>query len=86
MIDIYQELLQFGLDVDVFDPIANEDEVYNTYAIKTISKLLKYDGVVLAVEHECFRVLNLNEIKKNDSSIIFDTKSFFPKELVNGRL
>jgi UDP-N-acetyl-D-galactosamine dehydrogenase len=86
VIDIYQELLQFGLDVDVFDPIANEDEVYNTYAIKTISKLLKYDGVVLAVEHECFRVLNLNEIKKNDSSIIFDTKSFFPKELVNGRL
>ena len=86
VIDIYQELLHFGLEVDVFDPIANEDEVYNNYGIKPINKLLKYDGIVLAVEHECFRILNLNEIKINDSSIIFDTKSFFPKELVNGRL
>jgi UDP-N-acetyl-D-galactosamine dehydrogenase len=37
--DIYNELLQFGLDVDVYDPHANSEEVIKEYGIKLISNL-----------------------------------------------
>ena len=86
--DIYKELTQFGLNVDVYDPWANAEEVKHEYGIETIKNLIpgkKYDVVLLAVAHNEFLKLDFNEFKK-DPSVIFDVKAILDKELVDARL
>jgi UDP-N-acetyl-D-galactosamine dehydrogenase len=86
VVDIYNELIQFGLDVDVYDPHANSDDVKKEYGINITKNLLKYDGIILAVSHNEFLTLNYESLKLNESSIIFDIKAFLKRELVDARL
>ena len=85
-VDVYYELTDFGLEVDVYDPWASPEEVMHEYDIQLKSKLKdKYEAVVLAVAHNEFKRLNLSQLKK-DKTVVFDIKSFFPKEEVTERL
>ena len=86
VVDIYNELLQFGLNVDVYDPYANLEEVYKEYNIKLINEIEKYDAIILAVGHDYFLKIDYNSLKKENSSVIFDIKSILPKNEVDARL
>jgi UDP-N-acetyl-D-galactosamine dehydrogenase len=87
VIDIVKELQQFNINVDVFDPHAEKHEVSEEYGIILIDEIHKvYDGIVLAVSHREFLELNLNQLKSSNSSVIFDTKAFFNRDIVDGRL
>ena len=86
VIDIYKELVDFGIDVDVYDPHAN---VYQTISLLDISlsnKLKKYDSILLAVSHKEFLLLDIEKLKKNKNSIVFDIKSFLNRDSVDIRL
>ena len=86
VIDIVQELNQFGLQVDVYDPHANADAVKEEYKIDLIPQIAKgYDAVVLAVSHQEFKAINYPSIL-NNPSVLFDTKAFIDRNLVDGRL
>ena len=87
VIDVYNELLDFGLSVDLYDPQADNQEVkeeYGTELIPSISE--KYDGILLAVSHKEFTKLKLSSLKKDSNSIVFDLKGFLPRDQVNSRL
>jgi UDP-N-acetyl-D-galactosamine dehydrogenase len=86
VIDIYNELIKYGVNVDVFDPHVNTNDVMDEYGIQITSNLSKYDGIILAVSHKEFINLNYQDLKVDNDSIIFDIKSFLPKEIVNSRL
>jgi UDP-N-acetyl-D-galactosamine dehydrogenase len=87
VIDIVNELQQFDINVDVFDPHANKNEVLEEYGIKLIDKIRKtYEGIILAVSHKEFFELDLDQLKSSNSSVIFDTKSFLNRSLVEARL
>lgn len=86
VIDICNELKQFNLDVDVYDPHANEEEVYKEYGIKLTSKLVKYEAIVLAVAHNEFFNLDYTSLRKDKNSIIFDIKACLDRSLVDVRL
>jgi UDP-N-acetyl-D-galactosamine dehydrogenase len=87
VIDIVRELEQFNVNVDVFDPHADKHEVEMEYGITLIDKINKsYDGIILAVSHREFLGLELNKLKSSNSSVIFDTKSFLDRDLVDSRL
>lgn len=87
VIDIFTELHQFGLEVDVYDPHANAVEVKNEYQIDLISRIdKKYDAMVLAVSHQEFLKLDFSTLKKDDKSVIFDTKAFLDRSIIDGRL
>ena len=87
VIDIVRELQQFNINVDVFDPHADKHEVHEEYNIKLISRLDKiYDGIILAVAHKDFLKLDLSMLKKSNSSVVFDTKAFFDRTLIDSRL
>ncbi len=86
VIDIYNELQQFGLSVDVYDPHADKHEVKDEYGIEMVEKLDTYDAIVLAVSHEEFRTLNYASLKSGDKTIIYDIKSFLDRSLVDARL
>ena len=87
VIDIYNELLQYGMKVEVYDPHADHDEVSEEYNINLIGEVgLEYDAVILAVSHKEFLNIDYKKIIKNSNSVIFDTKSFLDRNLVDARL
>lgn len=88
VIDIYTELKQFGLEVDVFDPHAIADEVHHEYGVDLIEKpaIKNYDAVILAVSHKEFLNLNIQELCKGKDSVVFDSKSFLDRATVDARL
>jgi UDP-N-acetyl-D-galactosamine dehydrogenase len=87
VIDIINELKQFSLSVDTYDCYADKQEVYAEYGVKLIDKITKkYDAIILAVSHKEFRQLDLNKIKSGNTSVVFDSKSFLNKDVVDSRL
>ena len=88
VIDIYRELSQFGLHVDIHDPFANKEEVKNLYNVilNNDINILDYDSIIIAVAHNEFKALDFKYVKSKGNTIIFDTKGFLNKELVDGRL
>jgi len=86
VIDIYSELKQFGLEVDVYDPWADKTQVKHEYGIELIQKADKiYDAIILAVSHQAFNKIDMATIK-HDKTVIFDTKAVLSRGLVDGRL
>ena len=87
VVDVYNELKEFGVQVDIYDYEACSSEIYKEYGITMLQQITKkYDGILLAVGHKRFLKLNFKELKKSASSIIYDLKGFLPRELVNARL
>ena len=87
VIDVVKNLEEYGVKVTTYDPWANPDEVQHEYNIQTYQEIpaKKYDAVVLAVAHNEFKNLNLNNLL-TENGVIYDVKNFLPKETVNGRL
>lgn len=77
VIDIVTELEHYGCDVDVFDPWADKEDANHEYNIELIDspRLGLYDGIILAVAHNEFKLMGAkirNYGKK--SSILYDLK------------
>jgi len=75
VIDVIEELQEFGCNIDVYDPWADVNEVKHEYNIDLILNselsIINYDAIVLAVAHNKFKQLNL----KTENNVIFDIKS-----------
>ncbi|WKN33498.1 nucleotide sugar dehydrogenase [Porifericola rhodea] len=86
VIDIIRELQDYGVDVQVYDPLANFNEVYEEYGIELLSVPKKaYEGIIMAVGHKYFQQLDLKKVKK-ENGVIYDVKSILDKNLVDGKL
>ncbi|HAL52316.1 MULTISPECIES: nucleotide sugar dehydrogenase [Sphingobacterium] len=88
VIDMIQDLQEFGLKVDIYDPWVNRDEVKSHFNLKLLSDLPEsadYDSVILAVGHREFLHLDLNNLKKNPS-VVFDIKGILDRKFVDARL
>ncbi len=89
-IDIITELLDFGVNVDIYDPWADKSEVRNEYNVNLLDynnlNIDDYSAIVLAVAHNEF--LKFNEILKNrkDNLAVFDVKGFLNRSVVDARL
>lgn len=85
--DIYHELVQYGMEVDVYDPHAGKGEVKREYGLELVDEVHEhYDAIILAVSHEEFRDLDYKALKNGNNTVIFDTKAFLNRDLVDGRL
>jgi len=86
VVDIYRELRDFGMEVDVYDPWANKAEVKKEHGIDLVSELAStYDAIVLTVAHQEFLNLPYASLKA-ENGIIFDIKSVLDRTLVDARL
>lgn len=87
VIDIITELHDFGVQVDVFDPMADTHEVNEEYGINLLATLQNgvYDTIIMAVNHAQFADLNITEIGKSNV-VVYDVKSTLPKTVTDGRL
>ena len=87
VVDIYNELIQFGINVDVYDPWADAKEVKKEYGIDILIEMTgkKYDSIIIAVAHNEFLKMDF-KVLKNNNAVLFDTKSCVDRTLVDGRL
>lgn len=88
VIDIYRELVAFGLNVDVFDPWASFDEVKHEYGVEITSELdttKKYQAVLLTVAHNEFKELDFEKFH-SQGAVVFDAKAVVDRRWVDGRL
>jgi len=88
VIDIYKELLDYGVKVDIYDPWASKEEVKHEYGVDILDVLAddkKYDSLIIAVSHNEFLQMDLNTLKK-ENAVVFDTKACLDRNLVDGRL
>jgi UDP-N-acetyl-D-glucosamine/UDP-N-acetyl-D-galactosamine dehydrogenase len=87
-IDIYHELKCYGMQVDVFDPLASSHKVKHEYNIDILSHATNkndYGIIILAVAHNEFLSIDFSDCKKN-GTIIFDVKGILRSEMVTARL
>jgi len=85
VIDVIQELKEFGTEVEVYDPWADAEEVQREYNVPLIENadISQYDAVILAVSHDKFKDL---DFKTSETQVLFDIKSFIDNDSVDGRL
>ena len=85
--DIISELQDFGMKVDVYDPIADVTQLNTNQKVNLIESLAKtYDGIIVAVAHSSFLTLNVQTLKSSSSGVIVDIKGCYPRNIVDSRL
>jgi UDP-N-acetyl-D-galactosamine dehydrogenase len=88
VVDIYKELTEFGLNVDIYDPWVNVEELeseYNISTIKTFDTTKRYEALILAVAHDVFKTFDFERYHA-EGAIVFDVKAVVDRQLVDGRL
>ena len=80
IIDIYNELITYRINVDVYDPWADAHEVEREFGFNLINNLdKKYEQVILAVAHNEFKTFNIKDLLIN-GGCIYDLKNIIPKQ------
>jgi UDP-N-acetyl-D-galactosamine dehydrogenase len=87
VIDLVKSLKEFGVSVSVFDPLVNREDVVNEYKLEVLAEILpiKYDAVILAVNHQEFMNLCWEDYLKTPH-VFADVKSALPNSISDFRL
>ena len=88
IIDIVNELKEYGVNVVVADPAADSDEAKRLYGIEFVNlkDIKNCNAVVVAVSHDCFKSLTVKDLDKmliegeNKSKVIVDIKGMLNKK------
>jgi len=84
--DIVHELQSYGVDVHVYDPMADSAEAEHEYGIKLESwdSLPKADALIAAVPHKEVLAMSLTDFqsKLNDGGCFIDVKSQFDEKAI----
>jgi UDP-N-acetyl-D-galactosamine dehydrogenase len=84
--EIYKALNEEGLEVEVYDPIADSELVKKQYGISLTKTPKKYEAVILAVAHQAFIENGVGKYKNPNGAILYDIKSTLDREVIDGRL
>lgn len=65
VIDIINELEEYGVEVKVVDPIADKDDLWQEYKIVPckLEDIVDVDAIIFAVSHDEFKTIKLEELK-----------------------
>ncbi len=90
VVDVVRELQEFGCNVSVYDPWADQDDVRHEYSLELCLRpndvdKAEVDAVVIAVAHDEFRQFDFSKLSK-DNLVIFDMKGLLPGNRADARL
>lgn len=91
VIDVINELKEYHVEVDVYDPWVNPEEAMHEYGIEPVREPEHeaYDGILIAVGHKQFRDIGAESIKafgKSGGCAIFDLKYVIASSAADIRL
>ena len=81
VVDVVQELAEYGVTVDVIDPWVDAEEAEREYGLRPLTKPAEghYDGIILAVGHNQFREMGADAVRRLGKAdhILYDLKYVF---------
>jgi len=85
VVDIVKELMDYGIEIGVHDPLADPEEAKQYYGIdlKPLEDLSGVDAVIVAVKHDAYLQMGLSEISRlctNHKAVVIDIKGAFSPE------
>lgn len=85
VIDIVQELKEYGVEVHVTDPVADKEDALHEYklVIEDFDRINDIDALIFAVSHDVFKRIDLKDLKmkyKNHSFVLIDVKGTFERK------
>ena len=85
--DVIKRLENLDIHVDLYDPIADPNELWDKFRRKSVKPSGTYDVIIGAVKHAVFHdtVQDLNDFLCSDG-IVFDLKGFLPRNISTLRL
>ena len=86
VVDVISALNDYGLQISIYDPWADEDEVKREYGLVSNNKLPKeqFDAIVLTVAHS-YEEINIEQLK-SEKAVVYDVKNFLKRELIDSGL
>lgn len=86
IVDVISSLKEYGVNITIYDPLANPSEVEHEYGLQITNTLptTKFDAIILGVAHKEFESINFASLRK-DKSILYDVKGVLLDE-VDGKL
>lgn len=92
VVDLYKNLIDYGLHVDLYDPWVDAAGVMEEYGIKILSQIEspeKYSAAIFAVGHDEFRNNGIDFYKEKllkKNSVVYDVKGIFDPKMIDCRL
>ena len=91
VVDIIKELVDYGMEVDVYDPWITAAEAAKEHAqLKIITEPANgtYDGLIIAVAHRQFKAMSASEFRSlcKPVAVLYDVKNILPRDQVDGSL
>lgn len=84
VIDIINDLKDYGIEVLVYDPVADKQEALEEYKIQlnSIDELKSVDAVICAVAHNDFKQISIDQLTSmynDDKKVLIDIKGLYNK-------
>ncbi|VXA96926.1 Vi polysaccharide biosynthesis protein VipA/TviB [Flavobacterium sp. 9R] len=75
IVDVVRAFVDYGIQVTIYDPWANPEEVRHEYGLTTINKVPEstFDAIVLGVAHKAFLDMDFAALR-NEKSVLYDVK------------
>lgn len=86
IVDVVRAFVEYGIQVTIYDPWANTEEVAHEYGLTTINELPEttFDAIVLGVAHQAFLDMDYTALRK-EKSVLYDVKGVL-QVVVDGKL
>lgn len=90
VVDIVEELTEYGANIDIYDPWVDKDEAFKEYQLSLIDspKDNHYDSILIAVAHDEFKEMGADKLHLLGKSnhVLYDIKYLLNSSEVDGRL
>ncbi len=90
VVDVVSELKEYNINVDITDPWCSSEQAEHEYGLTLceINEQGKYDAIILAVSHDEFKKLGVENIRKlgKENHVLYDLKYLLPRDEVDMRL
>ena len=83
VVDVVRELMDYGVNVHLYDPHASPNEVAHEYGLTMVDEVGKqYDAIVVAVSHKQFQSYDLDKFRamSRDQLLLFDLKGLYDRQ------
>ncbi len=85
VVDIIRELEEYGIGIQIVDPVADKEELWHEYGLKLsdMKDIKNVDALIFAVSHDEFKPLMLEHLKDlyiNNKHVLIDVKGLFDRK------
>ena len=89
IVDVVKALEDYSVNVTIYDPWANPEEVMHEYGFSTVNNIdnamIKkngFDAIVLGVAHKQFLDLDLTQFLEKENGVIYDVKGILKNSTI----